>query len=291
MTTKIDIAALRRDLGRKLLEHDEAAAAPMHSLALTFDREDLVPERGQPVPPGWHLAYFLPRIRRAGLGPDGAPMDTGVIPPMPLPRRMYAGATLTFHAPIVVGDMLRRETEFTDLQQREGGSGLLLVAEVTRRIYTGRGLALTEQARTVFREAVPAGATSAIPRREAPPPGLPWRRTIATDPVTLFRYSAVTFNAHRIHYDHPYATKQEGYPGLVVHGPFSQQCLLDLLRDNTPGQRIASFSMRARAPLFETAPFTVQGRPTQNGNGAELWAAGPEGTIAMQAEATLAPAA
>src|SRR6185437_13358210 len=132
------------------------------------------------------------------------------------------------------------------------------------------------------RAAAPRQHRHADPRRADPP----WRRVWAPDSVTLFRYSALTFNPHRIHYDRPYAMQTEGYPGLVVHGPFSQQCLLDLLRDNAGGRTIRSFSMRARAPLFDVAPFTVLGRPTSNG--AELWAVTPQGTIAMQAQAELA---
>ncbi len=287
MATKIDIDALRSQVGRKITDEDEVTASPMKGMRLTFDRDERAPEHGEPIPPGWHLAYFPNRARRSELLVDGTPAGAGVMPNMPLPRRMYAGATLTFHAPILVGDKLRRETEFSDVQLREGGTGLLLVGEVTRRFYTPRGLALTEQARTVFREAVPPGEKSGVPKREAPPSDLPWRRTVTTDPVTLFRYSALTFNGHRIHYDRPYAMEEEGYPGLVVHGPFSQQYLLDLLRDSAGGRPIVTFAMRARAPLFDTAPFTVQGRPTKDGNGAELWATGPGGTIAMQAEATL----
>jgi 3-methylfumaryl-CoA hydratase len=116
---------------------------------------------------------------------------------------------------------------------------------------------------------------------------VPWRRTITPSSVMLFRYSAITFNPHRIHYDKPYCMEVEGYPGLVVHGPFAQQCLFDLLRDSTPGRRIKTFTVRARAPLFDNAPFDVVGRPTADGNGAELWTVTPKGTIAAQATATL----
>jgi 3-methylfumaryl-CoA hydratase len=286
MAADIDIDALRRQLGRKIVEEDEATAAPLRGMAVTFEREEKPPARGEPVPPGWHLAYFPAAAPRETLGADGAPTGFGVMPEMPLPRRMYAGAKLTFHAPILVGDTLRRETEFSDVQLRQGSTGTLILGVQTRRFYTPRGLALTEEQQTVFREEVPPGTQSGIPKREEPPADTPWRRVWAPDSVTLFRYSALTFNPHRIHYDRPYAMQTEGYPGLVVHGPFSQQCLLDLLRDNAGGRTIRGFSMRARAPLFDVAPFTVLGRPTSNG--AELWAVTPQGTIAMQAQAELA---
>ena len=167
-------------------------------------------------------------------------------------------------------------------------TGNLIVTTQTRRIFTPRGLALTEAANTVFREEVKAGDKSGVPVREAAPGDVPWRRTIAPDPVMLFRYSAITFNPHRIHYDRTYCIETEGYPGLVVHGPFAQQCLFDLLRDSMPGRKIKTFAVRARAPLFDTAPFDVIGRPTADGNGAELWTVTPKGTIAAQATATLA---
>lgn len=125
----------------------------------------------------------------------------------------------TFTDNIRVGDQLRRETEFTDIQLRDGGTGTLIVTTQTRRIYTPRGLALTEAANTVFREQVKAAAKSGVPVRDVAPVDVPWRRTITPSSVMLFRYSAITFNPHRIHYDRPYCMEVEGYPGLVVHGP------------------------------------------------------------------------
>src|SRR4051794_22479590 len=177
----------------------------MRGMAVPCPREGPPPGPGQPTPPGWHLAYFPAASRRSSLGADGLPLASDVLPQMPLPRRMYAGARLVFHQPILVGDTMRRETEFSDVQLRTGSTGTLILATQTRRIFTLRGLALTEDAYTVFREAVPAGAQSGIPRRETPPADTQWERTIVTDPVTLFRYSALTFNPHRIHYDRPYA--------------------------------------------------------------------------------------
>ncbi len=281
----IDIAPIRAQLGRKIVEFDEATATPLRGMIVTFDRDEKPPVAGEPIAPGWHLAYFPADSRLATLGQDGLPVTGGILPEMPLPRRMYAGATLTFHAPILVGDALRRETEFSDVQLREGGTGTLIVATQTRRIYTPRGLALTEDAVSVFREAVQPGTASGIPQTESPPAGMAWTKTWTPDPVSLFRYSALTFNPHRIHYDRPYATGVEGFPGLVVHGPFSQQCLLDLLRDNV-SRPIARFEMRARAPLFDTKPFETMGRTTGNDT-VELFAVGPSGGIAMQAKAIL----
>jgi 3-methylfumaryl-CoA hydratase len=281
----IDIASVRARLGTMTEDSDVATAAPLRGMAATFGRNEAAPVAGSEVPPGWHLAYFPDGSPLSGLGEDGLPFESGVMPRMPLPRRMYAGVSLTFHAPILVGDPLRRETEFTDVRLREGSTGTLILATTTRRIYTPRGLAWTEDTHTVFRAAVAAGSKSGIPGTEPPPENMQWSRTIAPDPVTLFRYSALTFNPHRIHYDRPYAMEREGYPGLVVHGPFTQQCLLDLLRDNTR-RRIMAFSLRARAPLFDVAPFMVAGRMLDP-NQAELFAVTPSGGVAVQARARL----
>lgn len=283
---KVDIDALRCHIGKTIVEHDVATAAPLHGMIVTFDRDEEPPKEGDIVQPGWHCAYFLQMSRKASLAADGLPSSGGLLPQMPFPRRMYAGANLTFHDPIRVGDKLRRETELSDISLRSGSTGNLIFVTQTRRIFTNRGAAIEEEAHIVFREEVPAGAKSGTPRREVAPADLPWRRTIEVDPVSLFRYSALTFNPHRIHYDRGYATTVEGYPGLVVHGPYSQQCLIDFARDHNPGKRMVAFSQRAHAPLFDTRPFTLVGRPNADGRECELWARTPEGRIAMQATVT-----
>ena len=171
-----------------------------------------------------------------------------------MPRRMYAGSTFTFDGEIRVGDKLRREIEFSDIQLRQGSTGTLIVTTQTRRIFTPRGLALTEAANTVFREDPKPGEKSGMPVRDAAPTDVPWRRTITPEPVMLFRYSAITFNPHRIHYDRTYCMETEGYPGLVVHGPFAQQCIFDLLRDSTPGRTIKTLCRpRPRAAVRHRA--------------------------------------
>lgn len=283
----VDIEPLKKQLGRKVEDEDLVTEMPLKGIIATFDRDESVPKAGEPIAPGWHLCFLHSYARRAALGEDGLPTQSDVLPKMPLPRRMYAGSTFSFEGDIRVGDKLRRETEFTDVQLRSGSTGTLIVTTQTRRIFTPRGLAVTEAANTVFREEVKAGAKSGVPVRDAAPKDVTWRRTIKADPVMLFRYSALTFNPHRIHYDRTYCIETEGYPGLVVHGPFAQQCIFDLLRDSMPGRRIKTLSVRARAPLFDTAPFEVVGRPTPDGDGAELWTVTPQGTIAAQAAATL----
>lgn len=279
----IDIDALRKHVGTKIVEEDVATLAPLKGLVVTFDRDEQPPKHGEPIPPGWHLVYFLPTSRKATLGADGLPTSGGVLPKMPFPRRMYAGRSFTLHDAIRVGDALKRETELTDISLRSGSTGPLIFTTQTRRIFTPRGLAIVEESRSVFREEVKAGEKSGIPKQDKPPANTPWRRTITTDAISLFRYSALTFNPHRIHYDRTYAMSVEGYPGLVVHGPYSQQCLIDLARDHNPGKALKSFIQRARAPLFDTAPFSVVGRAVQGEDAAELWALTPAGAVAMEA--------
>lgn len=286
--TTIDADALKRHIGTRMEDQDVATRAPLAAYIATFERPEVPPADGEAIPPGWHIGYFLAMSPRSTLAADGLPTGSGVLPKIPLPRRMYAGTRLTFHSPIRVGDPLTRVTELTDLQVRQGSTGTLIFTTQTRRISTPRGLALTEDYDSAFREEVAAGAKSGIPKRDEVPSGMPWRRTITTDPVSLFRFSAITFNPHRIHYDRPYATGTEGYPGLVVHGPYSQACLMDFIRDHTPGRTMTSFTMRARAPLFDTDPFDLVGRPSEDGKGCEVWAVTPSGTIAMQATATFA---
>lgn len=286
--TVINEEALRRHIGTRMIEEDTATSAPIAMLIATFDRSERQPPDGQAIPQGWHIGYFLNMAPQSSLMGDGLPQSAGVLPKMPLPRRMYAGCRIAFHDDIRIGDKLTRETTLSDIQIRKGSTGTLIFATQTRRISSPRGLALTEDYQGAFREEVKEGEKSGIPKREEVPAGLPWKRTVRTSPVSLFRFSAITFNPHRIHYDAAYATDAEGYPALVVHGPYSQHCLSDFIRDMNPGKRMATFNMRARAPLFEGRPFELVGRPSGDGKGAEVWALTPSGTIAMQATATFA---
>lgn len=283
----IDAEALRRHIGTRMSEEDVATRAPLRMLAATFDREERAPRDGEDIPPGWHIGYFLNMAPQASLAVDGLPTGAGVLPKMPLPRRMFAGIRITFQAPLKVGDRIRRETELTDLQVRQGSTGTLIITTQTRKIYSPRGLAITEEYDGAFREEVKDGAKSGIPKRDPVPDDLPWRRVHKASEVSLFRFSAITFNPHRIHYDTPYAKGGEGYPGLVVHGPYSQHCLIDFVRDHAGGRPIRTFNMRARAPLFVEDPVTLVGQPSADGRGCEVWAMTPAGTIAMQATATL----
>ncbi|PYN33879.1 MAG: acyl-CoA dehydrogenase [Candidatus Rokuibacteriota bacterium] len=287
MTTTLDLGDLRSHIGRTQTTTDVIHAGPANFLRLAFGRSEPEYREGDVLPPAWLGLYFLPKVPADALRPDGSPRDTGVVPPLALPRRMFAGERVRLHGGVRIGETLRRETRLADLSVKRGGTGTLVFATVTSRVFGPNGLTLEEERRTVFREEVKAGERNQAPRREAPPSDAPWRRSVTPDPVLLFRFSALTFNSHRIHYDRAWAMEVEGYPGLVVHGPLTTTLLIDFARDQNPARRIAAYATQARAPLFDTAPFELRGRPSANGRACELWAVTPEGTIAMSAEVEL----
>lgn len=287
-TTALDLDALKQHIGRTQTATDVLHPGPANLLRLAFGRPEPELQEGDALPPAWLALYFLPRFGPDELRPDGSPRDAGVVPALPMPRRMFAGERVRFHTPLRLGERVRRETTLADMSLKSGGTGTLVFATVTNRIFGAGGLAVEDERRTVFREEVKAGERNQAPRRDPAPADVPWRRRITPDPVLLFRYSALTFNSHRIHYDLKWATQTEGYPGLVVHGPLTTTLLIDFARDSNPGRTIRSYTTQARAPLFDVAPFELRGRPTADGRGAELWAVTPEGTIAMSAEVELA---
>jgi len=287
MTTTLGLDDLRSHIGRTQVATDHLHVGPANFLRLALGRPEPELREGDVLPPAWLALYFLPRVASAALRPDGSPQDTGVVPSMPLPRRMFAGERVRFHGALRIGETVRRETRLADISLKQGGTGTLVFATVTSRVFGTDGAALEDERRTVFREEVKTGERNQAPRREPAPTDVPWRRRVTPDPVLLFRFSALTFNSHRIHYDRPWAMEVEGYPGLVVHGPLTTTLLIDFARDQNPGRRIVAYTTQARAPLFDTAPFELRGRPTAPGR-CELWAVTPEGTVAMSAEVELA---
>lgn len=277
----IDMDYLRQWLGRESIEQDVASAAPIDGLAALLDHDRSHWHQGE-VPPLGHWLYFLPRARQSDISPDGHPNRGGWMPPVPLPRRMWASGSIVFHAPIMIGERIERRSTVAAIDAKKGASGDLIFVTLEHRISNADGqLCIAEKQHIVYRG---AAATAASPASTASEPILAdpeaLSRTIRPDPVMLFRYSALTFNAHRIHYDRDYARTEECYPGLVVHGPLSATLLADHFLRETPGSGIATLDFRAERPLFDDAPMTLNLR-RDNGKD-RLWTAGPDGHPAMK---------
>ena len=274
-------------IGGRETAKDRVTLAPVTGLLATLDDSETKLGLGDPLPPLWHWLYFLAQAPAGGIGPDGHPRRGGFLPPVTLPRRMFAGAEMEFAAPIPIGSGITRESEIVDVTEKSGKSGRLVFVTVRHEIAADGTPALTETQNIVYREEgapVPAPEVLEAP---SPPPDGAWVREVRPDPVLLFRFSALTFNGHRIHYDRTYAMGEEHYPGLVVHGPLIAMLLMDLVRRNVT-RRVSRFRFRAVQPIFDTGPFRVVG--VADGERATLVAERSDGIEAMRAEATLADA-
>ncbi len=280
----LDIEHLRSWVGRTDSMDDLATSAPLRGLAATLDRDD-PPQVGDLIPPCWHWLYFLPMHRQSDIGPDGHARRGGFLPPVPLPRRMWAGSQIAFRAPLHVGQSLTRLSRIDDVTLKHGRGGLLVFVHVLHEIRCDGALAIVERHDIVYRAMVQPG--DPVPAAVPAPADAQWTRRIVPDDVLLFRYSALTFNGHRIHYDRRYVTEVERYPGLIVHGPLIATLLLDLLRRQLPGATVHQFDFRAVSPLFDTDAFEVCGRQ-EGATAVKLWARNAKGHLAMEASATLA---
>jgi 3-methylfumaryl-CoA hydratase len=280
----MDLDHLRDWIGRTEQRSDDVTATPVAALSATLDRDDPAPLPGTDLPPLWHWLYFTPLARHSEIGPDGHPKRGGFLPPVPLPRRMWAGGRLEFHHPLRVGDEITRHSRIAGVDIKQGRSGSLVFVTVRHEVHNAQGLAIGEEHDIVYRDAPAAGTVPPPP--QAAPAGETFSRLITPDPVLLFRYSALTFNSHRIHYDRPYVTEVEGYPGLIVHGPLIATLLLDGLRRERPDAQVKRFSFKALRPVFDLHPFTVCGH-FDNAHTAQLWTRDHEGWLTMQATAEL----
>lgn len=274
--TAIDLDHLRSWIGKTETRTEVLGVTAAASLAATLDADPSGYRNGTPLPAGFHWMYFAPVVRLSEVGTDGHPARGGFLPPVPLPRRMWASSTCAFKGPLLLGSPATHTAEIVDVTSRAGKSGALIFVKVRFTVLDATGaLAIDETRQTVYRDDPQPGA-------EAPPPtpapgGEDWSKTIHPDPVLLFRYSALTFNCHRIHYDRPYATGVEGYPALVVHAPLVATMLLDELRKRTPGAAIEGLEFRAMRPLFEGTPFDLCGRHDAEAGTVHLWSRDADG--------------
>jgi len=281
----MDLQHLADWIGRTESRTDHVTPTPVAALAATLDREfDIAAGTGAPLPPLWHWLYFTPLAPQREIGADGHPKRGGFLPPVPLPRRMWAGGRLEFVRPVRVGDALSRLSRIASVEVKEGRSGTLVFVTVRHEYTDAAGVVLTEEHDIVYRDNPGPGAKTPSP--QPAPTDAAFSREIIPDPVLLFRYSALTFNGHRIHYDRPYVTEVEGYPGLIVHGPLIATLLLDLLSREMPQARVRAFEFRAVRPVFDIHRFTVCGKRNDDGTVA-LWTRDHEGCLTMQAQARI----
>lgn len=229
---------------------------------------------GTPLPSLFHWLYFWDVRAPVGLGVDGHPARGGFLPPVPLPRRMWAGGRLWFDRPLRVGAAVTRTSTIRTVEAKSGRSGDLVFVTVAHEIADDRGVAVREEQDIVYRGEAAPGSMK-IPDLSAPPPVAPWREEVTPDPVLLFRYSALTMNGHRIHYDRPYTRDVEAYPALVVHGPLQATLLMQLAARSLPAP-VSRFEFRGQAPAFDGATLHICGEPA--GSGAKLWTAQGAGT-------------
>ncbi len=271
-------------IGRTETMTDLLAPSQAQAAGAMFDLDGGELEGGHPLPPLWQWFYFLARAPQASLSGDGHPARGGFLPPIPYPRRMFAGGRLTFHQPLTVGEPAQREGVIRQVTLKSGRSGPLAFVTVGYQYTQGGKLCIEEEQDIVYREpgdAVPAPVEVVLP---APQPGVR-RHVVTPDTRLLFRFSALTFNAHRIHYDREYARIEEGYPGLVVHGPLLAMQLLAFATEAT-GAPVSGFEFRSERPMFDLADYALEARAI--GNTVELAAIGPDGQVAQRATATLA---
>ncbi|GAB3653212.1 FAS1-like dehydratase domain-containing protein [Ramlibacter alkalitolerans] len=284
METSLD--ELQAWISRTETVRDTIGATPVRALDATLDHPARPVEQGTALPPLWHWLYFLPLHRQSEIGPDGHARRGGFLPPVPLPRRMWAGSQFEFRSPVRVGDAVERTSTIADVTLKEGRTGKLVFVKVRHELRCNGAAdpAIVEFHDIVYREAKRPGDVEPPPQRAETGS---WRREIVPDDVLLFRYSALTFNGHRIHYDRKYVTEVEGYPGLVVHGPLIATLLMDLLRRQAPGAEVARFVFKAVRPTFDLHPFHVNGEPAADGKSVRLWASDHAGWLTMDASAVL----
>ena len=282
-TLDLDLDHLRQWIGRTTEASDIVTAQLVKGLRATLFMDIGDPRPGDAAPWTAHWCLAQPVFPMSALSRDGHPTRGGFLPPVPLPRRMWAGGELEFFEPLRVGDEVTRTSRISDVTMKTGSTGVLCFVSVDHMITTPRGTAIRERQDIVYRD-MSAAPASAPAKPAAPPPSAQHRESHMADPVLLFRYSALTFNGHRIHYDRDYVTKVEGYPGLIFHGPLQAAFIVELAAKLHGGTAPKKFSYRGVQPLFEGSEFSVNAN--DNGAAMELWTANSQGQSTMKGTAT-----
>ncbi len=281
---EINLDDLRRWIGRTESRTELIAAMPAMQLAATLDHSSAGIHDGMELPPLYHWLYFLPLCRQSELGEDGHPALGGFLPPIPLPRRMWASSTIEFSHPLRIGELATRDSEILDVQLKKGRTGSLVFVKLRHTILSSGRVAIREIQDLVYRDQPKSG--DALPPPADAPPDPDSQSEVKPTAVLLFRYSALTFNAHRIHFDRSYAAAVEGYPSLVVHGPLVATLLVDNLMRAIGAARLRRFQFRALRALFDHEPFSVCWQRRAEPNEFRLWTRDARGAMCTEASAT-----
>lgn len=280
-----EIASWQTWIGRSETSADELGAGPVERLSALLNHQPQTWDIGAPAPPLAHWLLFLPSAPQREIGVDGHPARGSFLPPVTLPRRMWAGSKIVFHHALEIGQAARRISKINNVVHKTGRSGELVFIDIHHAVVCEDLELISELQQIVYRQDQAAQTTP--PNQDAPEASkksvLPsWRKRVVSDPVLLFRFSALTFNGHRIHYDRDYARQIEGYPGLVVHGPLQAMLLLDTFIQHNPGVSISSFNFSSRRPLYDVTPFDLCGAEIAKGQFL-LWIEDAEGGKYMEA--------
>jgi 3-methylfumaryl-CoA hydratase len=280
----VELEDIKQHIGKSETATDVVTASVMLKFAATLGLATAPSKKGEPVPPGWHGGFFPPSHRPDRMREDGQESGSGLIPDVPLPRRRIGGTRMMFHEPLRVGDEIERISEIADVRI-DGKPDALMVTVVERSsISSGRGLAVVEERDRLFLSEARAEAT---PKSAPEVPGSSkWERVVEPKAALLFRFSAIRFNSHRIHYDRDYVTGVEKLPGLVVQTSLISQLLIEMCRRELPKSTLTAFDFTTIRQTYDTGPFTIAGNP--DGDNAALWAIDPGGNISVIANAAFA---
>jgi 3-methylfumaryl-CoA hydratase len=287
---------LKQAIGRKRSSEDIVTPSLVERLAVTLESDAGIPRAGDELPPGWHTIFCIKAPARTQLGVDGLAAGDELIPAVPMQRRMFGGARLTFHAPLVVGQKIRCESEMVGARTRVAPSGHIAIVTVRHSYIGPSGLAVTEEQDTLHLQPHPEEATckegrsaeGAGEHRAETLPAATWQRSVSADPVMLFRFSALCFNSHRIHYDLPYSTREENLPALMVQGKLIALQLLETVRAAAPSRRVESFEYRSGRPLFSGRGCVLKVTLDRDGRTARAWAEDGQGRLVQSATLGLA---
>jgi 3-methylfumaryl-CoA hydratase len=273
---------LRSWIGRSRVVEEEISLSAVRRIAGMLDQDPDDYRKGSELPPHWFGLFFADVARQSEIGPDGHPRKGAFLPPIPLPRRMGAGRRTRIHGALRVGDAATKTIEVAAIEPKQARTGQIVVLTM-RQTVAARGATLAvDEFDAVYREAVPPGTKSASTPPMPAPQGAAWSDAVPLDPVLVFRYSAITWNAHRIHYDADYARDAEGYPNTVQNGGLTMHLLVDAALRRAPGQ-LLGYTARLRRPLYVGQTVTLAGAAPVDGKVA-AWAAAPDGTLAAEME-------